>query len=86
MKKLILGSAVALMMAAPFSASAAVYEYVSYTGEVKHIDAPYPIAALILAFDIAFNSGVMRLDDETESLPAYTIMPGASIVAAHVQQ
>lgn len=85
MKKFIAGLALVTMLAVPFSASAAVYEYVSYTGEVKYIDAPYPIAALVMAFDIAFNSGVMRLDDETEALPAYTIMPGASF-AAHVQR
>jgi hypothetical protein len=59
MKKIVLGAALAAVMALPFSASAATYQYVNYLGEVKSVEANDPMEAIRIAPLIAVHSGVM---------------------------
>ena len=55
--------------AIPASASAAMYQYVTYTGDVRVVEAGSAQIVLQTAPDIALHSGVLLLDEGIIEVP-----------------
>jgi len=67
MKTLILGALALAAAALPAASFAQMYAYVNMSGEVMSIDSATPETAIATAPGIATHSGVIRLDDTSDT-------------------
>ncbi len=67
MKTLILGALALTVAALPAASFAQMYAYVNTSGEVMSIDAATPETAIATAPGIGVHSGVIRLDDTSDT-------------------
>ena len=67
MKTLILGALALTVAAFPASSFAQMYGYVNTSGEVMSVNAATPETAIATAPNIAVHSGVIRLDDTSDT-------------------
>lgn len=73
MKKILLGlGTLAATLAMPAAALAATYQYVNVNGSLSTETAPNEMAALTQPSDIAAHSGVILIEDSSDTLPTGT--------------
>lgn len=74
MKKILLGiGTLAATLAMPAAALAATYQYVNVNGQLVTETAPDEATALTQPTDIAAHSGVILIEDSSDTIPATTV-------------